>query len=284
VPGTQQQGQPDGENCGGLSGKFIGAAGYHGQDKKLGDGMMAPERYSIIWQECGANSRTAQRFFVPGYEGYLPFFLWGAELEAIEKKEKVELREEHLLKGILYGLYEFDHSPKPWHRKKDRETLLYLLDVLGNGFKSESPEKMILDVAYSLREKNGHGASRIVLKVGNDLIPQSSKIKSDLICDLWAVVAERGEESNDIFEEIISLVPQIDFDQIHSDAKEIVCYYGLCAMVFLESEDGITSYLSKYVYPNVSMSKLKHKIKAFLENPNDFSPADLKVVQQSDQL
>lgn len=58
--------------------------------------------------------------------------------------------------------------------------------------------------------------------MGNNLIPQSSKIKSDLVCDLWAVVAERGEKSNDIFEEIISLIPQIDFDQIHSDAKEIV--------------------------------------------------------------
>lgn len=239
--------------------------------------MAETERYSIVWQECGTNSHTAERFFVPGYEGYLPFFVWGDELDALEKKEKVELREKHLLRGILYGLYEFDHHPKPWHQKKDKETLLYLLDVLGNGFKFDSSEKMVLDVAYSVREKNGNGASRIILEVGDNLIPQSSKIKSDLICDLWAVISMHGEKS-DLFEEIIRLVDQIDFSEIHSDAKEIVCYYGLCAMVFLKNENDIANYLPKYIYPNVVLGQLKNKIKALLENPNDFSPVDLKIV------
>ena len=197
--------------------------------------MPDTERYSIVWQECGTNSRYAERFYVPGYEGHLPFFVWGAELDSLEKNEKVELREEHLLKGILYGLYEFDHHTNPWHKKKDRETLLYLLDVLGNGFKYDSPEKMVLDIAYSVRGKNGNGASRIVLEVGNSLIPQSSKIKSDLICDLWAVISEK-EENNDLFKEIITLIYQMDFSEIHSDAKEIVCYYGLCALVFTNDE------------------------------------------------
>lgn len=239
--------------------------------------MAEVERYSTIWQECGASTHIAERFFVPGYDGYLPFFVWGDDLVALERKEKVELREEHLLKGILYGLYEFDHDPKPWNRKKDRETLLYLLDVLGNGFKYESPEKMVLDVAYSIREKNGNSASRLVLYVGNALIPHSSKIKSDLICDLWAVIAA-SEKENGLYEEIISLVKKIDFEQINSDAKEIVCFYGLCAMVFLGNEEGISSYLPKYVYPNISMGSLKHKIKALLENPEKFSPQDLKII------
>ena len=240
------------------------------------------ERYSLIWQECGSNSRTAQRFFVPGYEGYLPFFIWGDELEAIERKEKVELREEQLLKGILYGLYEFDRNPRSWNRKKDRETLLYLLDALENGFKFESPEKMILDVAHSLRETNGNGASRIALEVGNELIPQSSKIKSDLILDLWDVVAERGEESG-TFEEIIRLAAETNLNEIHTDAKEVICYYGLCSMVFLKREAGISSYLSEYIYPNVSMIKLKHNIKALLDNPNGFRPADLKIALEVGQ-
>lgn len=87
------------------------------------------ERYGIVWQQCAANSSIAQRFFVPSYEGFLPFFLWGAELEALERKEKVEFREEHLLKGILYGLYEFDQKSNPWIKQNCRETLLYLLNV-----------------------------------------------------------------------------------------------------------------------------------------------------------
>ena len=235
------------------------------------------ERYSIVWQECGTNSRHAERFYVPGYEGYLPFFVWGKELEQLENKQSVELREEHLLKGILYGLYEFDHNPKPWHQKEDRETLLYLLDVLGNGFKFENPEKMILDVAYNVREKNGNGASRIILEVGNNLIPQSSKIKSDLVFDLWAVISEQ-KENRELLNKIITLIHKIDLSDINPNAKEIVCYYGLCALVLLNDNSGISEYLQKFVYPNIEIRQLKDNIKALLEMPQDFTAMDLKIV------
>ncbi len=239
--------------------------------------MSETERHSIVWQECGTGSRYAERFYVPGYEGYLPFFIWGQELEQLEKNQSLELREGHLLKGILYGLYEFDHNPKPWHQQKDRETLLYLLDVLGNGFKYDNPEKMILDIAFDVREKNGNGVSRIILEVGNNLIPQSSKIKSDLVCDLWAVISEK-EENKELLNEIITLIHQMDLSDIHSDAKEIVCYYGLCALVFLNDNSEISEYLPEFVYPNVEMRQLKDKIKALLENRHEFRPMDLKIV------
>ncbi len=239
--------------------------------------MAEKERYMTVWQECGANSRAAERFFVPGYDGCLPFLLWGDDLATFERNQVVELREEHLLKGILYGLYEFDHKPTMWHKKKDRETLLYLLDVLRKGFKYESLEEMILNVAYTIGEKHGSGPHRIVLEVGDNLVPNSSKVKSDLICATWGVIAER-ENVTELFERIISLIKEIDFEHIHSNAKEVVCFYGLCAMVFLGNEEGVTSYLPEYVYPNVSISKLKKKVNALLENPNDFTPADMKIV------
>ena len=237
---------------------------------------MIHERYSTVWQECGSNSQIASRFYVPGYTGYLPFFLWGDELAAFEGKKKVELREEHLLKGILYGLFEFDRSPKPWHRKEDRETLLHLLDVLGSGFNFKSPEQLILDVAYSIAEKNGSSASRIVLEVGAALVPSSDKIKSDLICSLWAVISE-NESKDSLYEEIIELVKQTKLDEIHPDAKEVICFYGFCATVFLKREDELKDYLMKYIYPNVTLAKLKHSIKALLENPDAFSPAELRM-------
>src|SRR6056297_3646345 len=129
------------------------------------------QKYAIVWQNCSENSKTADRFFVPSYEGYLPFFLYGKDLEAFEDGKRFEVREEHLLKGILYGLHEFFNDPKPWHQQIDKDTWLYLLDLLGNGLGFESPEKMILDVAYDLREKNGNDVSRIVLEVGIHLIP-----------------------------------------------------------------------------------------------------------------
>ena len=238
---------------------------------------MDAQRYSNVWLDCGTNSSLVARFFVPGYTGYLPFFLWGEELAAYERKEKIEFREEQLLKGILFGLYEFDQNPKLWHRKEDRSTLIRLLDILGNGFGFESPERMILEVAFDMREKNWYGASRMVLEVGSNLIPDSAEIKSDLIGDLWAVASELGEEDS-LFEEIISLLMQTDLDEIDSDAREIICYYGLCALVFLGREDDIPEYLNEYIYPNISMSKLKLNITALFENPGGFTPAQLRVI------
>jgi hypothetical protein len=238
--------------------------------------MSGRQRYGNVWVECGANSRMAERFYLPGYEGYLPFFLWGDELAAFERNEKIEFREEQLLKGILFGLYEFDVNPKLWDHKADRRALIYLLDTLGNGFGFETPEKMILDVAFGMRVRNWNGASRIVLEVGVELVPESSEIKSDLINDLWAIAAEFGQEES-LFEEIMSLLKKINLDEISPDAREIICYYGLCSLIFLGRESDVPAYINDYIYPNVSMSKLKLNITALLKNPRGYSPAELRV-------
>ena len=71
---------------------------------------------------------------------------------------------------------------------------------------------------------------------------------------------------------------QLDFDEINADAKEVGCYYGFCSMIFLKkNDDEIADYLSRYIYPNVSLRKLKNNIKNLLENPDGFSPTELKV-------
>ncbi|MBK9528104.1 MAG: hypothetical protein IPO41_07230 [Acidobacteria bacterium] len=131
--------------------------------------MSTLEGFSIVWKQ--ADEQMAQRFYVPGYKGMLPFFISGSDLDLLENRESVELNERQLLEGILYGLYEFDKNPKPWHEKEDRHTLTYLLDFLSSGFKFETPESLILDCAAGIRERNGSPASRIVLLNGIDLVP-----------------------------------------------------------------------------------------------------------------
>ena len=61
-------------------------------------------------------------------------------------------------------------------------------------------------------------------------------------------------------------------------AKEVVCYYGLCAMALVEKDsDEIAAYLNDFVYPNVEMRALKIKIKDLLENPSGYSIKDLEI-------
>ena len=57
--------------------------------------------YTLVWQQVGENSPGTKRFYVPNYAGYLPFFVYGADLELLESGKEIELKEENLLKGIL---------------------------------------------------------------------------------------------------------------------------------------------------------------------------------------
>lgn len=233
--------------------------------------MAERERFSIVWKQ--ADEQLAQRFHVPGYRGFLPFFITGKDLDLLEDSESVELNERQLLEGILYGLREFDHDPKPWHSKEDRHTLTNLLDVLMNGFNAETPEKLILDSASIVRERNGNGASRTILLNGIDLVPFSSKIRSDLICDTWAVAADANDL--DLLKPIPEWVREATLTELIPQAAEVICYYGLCAVVMLEDEEEIEGFITEFVYPNVENRKLKVKIKNLLESPRSHSIIDL---------
>lgn len=228
---------------------------------------------TTVWRHCAPNSPCAERFYVPGYEGVLPFLMPGNGDEAL----KIELDEKLLLRGILYGLYEFDHHSKPWHLKKDRETLLYLLDYLQQGFRYENREEMVLTVAAQVREELGDVTSRIILEVGNVLIPQSSKIKSDLVFDLWDVIC-KSDGNDTLLTAVVNLVLQIDFSEIKSSAKEVVCFYGLCALVFLNDMDGFERYSQAGIAANVTNTNLLEAMENLLKNPQSVTPEDLRVV------
>ncbi len=243
-------------------------------------------RYSLVWKECGADSVLASRFFVPGFNGFLPFFIWAEDVETLEKGEKVELHEQQLLKGILYGLYEMDHDSKPWHDKKSRRTYLHLLDVLKNGFGFENPEMMILSVAADVREQHGSEPSHRMLISGTKLIPDSSKIKSDLICDLWEIIAAEkrndglSEEQEEMLDQILGLIDEIIMQELHPSPREIICFLGLTALILFERNEKIDNYLEKFIYPNVNNPVLKNKIKFMLENPDQVSIEPLEDMLQ----
>lgn len=236
------------------------------------------ERYCLVWQNC-ADSRhndIAARFFVPGFKGHLPFFLSGDEVELAEAGMPVELTERHLLFGVLYGLDEFDNRPNPWHDPEHRHTLTYLLDVLGNGFGFTDPEQLLLDVAAKARSTNGSVPSRTMLRTALKLMPFSSKIRSDLVCDSWVVACE-SDSPEEVLTEIVELVEETNLDGIDPQAKEVICYYGFCAKIFLGDWDNIEHFLENYVYPNVNLRQLKIRVKDLLEHPSEFTIEEMKL-------
>ena len=211
--------------------------------------MKNERKYSLVWKECVENSTLARRFNVPRFTGFLPFFIWGEDAAVVEKGGKVELHEQQLLKGILYGLYEMDRDSKPWHDEKNRRTYLHLLELLCNGFGFENPEIMILDVASNVREQHGNEPSHRMLISGTKLIPESSKIKSDLICDLWEIIAAEkrndglSKEQEEMLDQILRLIDEIIMQELHPSPSEIICFLGLTALILFERDEKIDNYL-----------------------------------------
>ena len=235
------------------------------------------QNFTVVWYDCNGNPSTAARFLVPGYTGYLPFFVWGNELAAIEKDDSIKLGEEHLLKGILYGLYDFFHEPKDWHRPQDKETLLHLLSTLADGYQFPSPEEMVLSVAYDVREKNGVEASRIMLETGNTLYPQSSQIKNDLICDLW-MLATGTDADMKLLNEIDLLFPQIILDELHPGAKEVICYYALCSLLVQKKFQRVNSFVKNFIEPNIVTLSLRKRIEELLKQPDNLVLGELRIL------
>lgn len=237
---------------------------------------MAPaEPYSLVWESCKSNRQLAKRFYAPLYTGYLPFFIWGKELEILKSKKDLELREEHLLKGILFVLHKSEQSM--WVGKIDRKTLLYLLEVLRSGFGLHSNEQLVLNTAQSVREKNGPFPASKILEVGVNLIPDSSKIKSDLIMNLWASIAPYSSGAV-VLEKTLTLLEEINLEDILPDAKQMVCYYGLCSFVLLKKDTDTEPFMQKYVYPNVEHQYFKNRIMELLNTPEKFTPEDMVVI------
>jgi len=167
-------------------------------------------------------------------------------------------------------------TKRPWHKVEYRDTYLYLLDVLGQGFGFNDSEKLILNTAASCRDINGSAVSRQLLLTGLDLIPFSSKIRSDLICDTWAVAAETNDP--ELLRSIPEWVMETTLSTLLKRARENICYYGLCAMVKAGFDtDDVEAYLRDFVYPNIRNQLLKVKIGDLLVDPESHSIEDLKL-------
>lgn len=190
----------------------------------------------------------------------------------------MELNDLHLAKGILYGLYEPNPDNPRARRAEGKETYVYLMKVLYKAFNSPSLEKFILDISANARDVNGTKASYIMLKVGRKLCPDSSLIISDLVMDLWDV-AVQANERNGTLKEIPPLVDAVDLNGVHPQAKEVLCYFGLCATVLTNDMARLDRVLENYIYPHVTNRVLKDRVKMLLENSETITFKDLTLTR-----
>ena len=236
------------------------------------------ESFSMFWLPVGHDNR---HFLVPDdYYDQLPWFVWGENLEKFKATNAFNLSEESLLKGILYGLS--PSSPKIGGIIYDEDVLLAILDKLQEGFKFESREQLIIDTMLNVRSINGVNVANAILKTGMNLLPESSKIKSDYIVTLWEIACEKNDNAS-IYTEIVELIPNIDLEDIISSSKEVICYYGFCSLLLLKQDSilnqDVDKFRKQYIDDVIKHEEIRPKIDILLNNPDKkFTPKELSLV------
>jgi hypothetical protein len=228
--------------------------------------MDAP--YQLHWLACTEHPGLAERFFVPGFEGRLPFLLEGAAPSAAEAAEV--LSEDQLLPGLLTGLAESDHAGRLVLRMEDQATLLELLEIMRQGFSFDDVEEMVIELSGGLRARHGVSPSCAALSTGVLLAPASSKLKADLLLDLWNVARAAGEDPQAVafLSQIPSLFEALDAAQVPDATLEACAYMTLAARHLLggfAEEGSLEEFLVAEVVERVHHPMLKPGVQAVVQ-------------------
>jgi len=134
----------------------------------------------------------------------------------------------------------------------------------------------------NIRSINGVNVANAILKTGMNLLPESSKIKSDYIVTLWEIACEKNDNAS-IYTEIVELIPNIDLEDIISSSKEVICYYGFCSLLLLKQDSilnqDVDKFRKQYIDGVIKHEEIRPKIDILLNNPDKkFTPKELSLV------
>ncbi len=222
--------------------------------------------YALHWLSCGTDPALAQRFFVGGFEGELPFLLEG-DAPAVGQAE--DLNEEQLLKGLLTGLAELDHAGRPALRSKDRPELLELLEIMRQGFSFDDMEQLIVETSGNLRARHGVRPSCAALTTGLLLVPEAPRLKADLLIDLWNVGRLAGvANAKPFLERMLGLFEGLDPAIVPPPTFEACTYLTLAAQHVLAAfvePDALEEFMVAHVVDRVHHPMFKQKIRELVE-------------------
>jgi len=218
--------------------------------------------HSIVWQIFDKNSEIAKKFTVSG-DISLPYFLSADQAENLKNKIPFSVGTYELLVGLLIEYF----SPPPMtatHKIKPyfNDILQDLLEEFKKEFGYSSIEECIGVVAATLKAKSGYLPSYRVLKTGVELVPESSKLKSDLVMNIWLGLVETGQlqDEEKHFSEIIKYYLGIRFEDIDSRFVEYLVYAYFISLWYFkrntEKRKFLLSYGNKYVKSLEIMNKM----------------------------
>ena len=164
----------------------------------------------------------------PGAPGAVPYFPPLERSGEFRTGKRIEFDALDLLCGVLYAwsaLFEPERCEDPAVR---RRFLLRLLEDLRRELGWATIEQLILDAAAERKKDYGPGAAIPMLLAGRDIRPESFKIRSDLILDLWLLLEESDEiDPLPVCQCIVEQYEGMDLQALNTNTREQIVYlYG----------------------------------------------------------
>ena len=234
--------------------------------------------FAIVWNPMSAE--IVGNWGLPVETGVsLPFFVDGEALRALEQREPAPLLPFNLLRGILIA---YEQEAPFLDIASIRPSMRRVLEHLGRGFGLDSPEQTVLSAAAKLRAEHGSRISRVALETGARLYPSDSRIRSDLVVDLWTIAETAApEDYGALFEQIRINYRAIDFQLVDPRSIEFSVFAHYVALRFLGLVDESERFLAQVVMQHVDHPAYKQRIR-YLWEGNPFDMAKLAIVTASD--
>ncbi len=163
---------------------------------------------------------------------HLPLFLSGNDLDAFKRTGAVNFSPVTLLYGILYGASD---DPPTLDVSLSSRYFAKALELLAPELKMPDVEQLILTAGANARQEFGSAVSARMMGNGLGFVPQSDKIRSDFVVDLWVSAEERDESEHlVVLREIVSLLKQIDIASLAPPFRKCLSY--IATVAFSETE------------------------------------------------
>ncbi len=147
---------------------------------------MSNKPFTIIWKQFNADSPLGEHLNATK-DFALPYLIDGNEIEDFQSGKFTDLKELHLLRGIILG---YSESPDIKNIEYSKSLFPAILSDLSSNYNINDTETLLLDISAFIRQENGMEACFMALKNATEILPNSSKLKFDCCIALYTLLED----------------------------------------------------------------------------------------------
>jgi hypothetical protein len=163
-------------------------------------------------------------------------------LTAFKQGRGVNVNPLTLLYGVLYGASD---DPPTVDLPLSASYFAKALELLAIELEEPDVESIILEAGAYIRKVFGTTVSARILDNGLQFVPESDKIRSDCIVDMWVAAEEREEPDYlTVMRDIVAMLKKLNFKSVAPAVRNCLSYIATVAFSEVEPT-GLTRFIDE---------------------------------------